>query len=152
MYGSWTDCLEKLEGAKFDCIIVTNLLHLQANLNQLVRSCSQLVGANGSLIVSGPNFNRLPWLIKRVGGIGDFGKLRSFKLSGISLCGPGTLTHAIEEAGLRIGKCAVAQPHDRTVLGWRPSITSWQSDRERLDPARLPDRSILSIARGHCSY
>ena len=102
LYGSWTDCLEKLKGAKFDCILVTNLLHLQANLNQLVRSCSQLVGANGFLIVGGPNFNRLPWLIKRVAGIGDFGKLRSFKLSGISLCGSGMLTNAIEEAGLRI--------------------------------------------------
>jgi hypothetical protein len=53
-------------------------------------------------MLAGPNFDRVPWLIKRTFGIGGFDKLRSFELSGLSICVPRTLTKQIENAGLRV--------------------------------------------------
>jgi 2-polyprenyl-3-methyl-5-hydroxy-6-metoxy-1,4-benzoquinol methylase len=101
-YGTWVDCVAKLDGRKFDCVLMTNLLHLQPNPADFIKKCSQFIKSDGSLVLGGPNFNRLPWLIKRATGIGDFWKLRNFELSGFSLCGPGTLAKPFKNARLRI--------------------------------------------------
>jgi 2-polyprenyl-3-methyl-5-hydroxy-6-metoxy-1,4-benzoquinol methylase len=102
IYGTWDDCFRTLDGRRFDCVIMTNLLHLQANPRQLIENCSRFTREGGSLILGGPNFDRLPWSIRRILGNGEFGKLRSFDLSGVSVCGPKTLAKMIQNASLRV--------------------------------------------------
>jgi hypothetical protein len=78
------------------------LLHLLPNPEQFIEQCARLVGPEGTLVIGGPNFDRLPILIKRVLGKGDYQKLQSFDRSGISPCGPRQLTRRLKKAGLRV--------------------------------------------------
>ena len=102
VHGTLDECIKRLEGQRFDCVLIQDLLHLQKNPGQLLAQSSRFVAKGGVLVLGGPNFDRVPWLIRRVFGIGGFGKLRTFELSGLSICVPGTLTKQIEDAGLRI--------------------------------------------------
>jgi SAM-dependent methyltransferase len=102
IYGTLGEGLETLAQRKFDCVLVTNLLHFQSDPKAVVASCCRLVRNGGTLVMSGPNFDRLPVFIKRVVGIGGFAKLRQFERGGVSVCGPGTLAGSIKAAGLRI--------------------------------------------------
>ena len=102
VYGSLEECFKTLDGRKFDCVLMTNLLHLQMNPRQIVEKCARLVQGGGTLVLSGPNFDRIPWLVKRIFRIGHFSKLRNFGQSGFSMCGPRVLTSPIKSAGLRV--------------------------------------------------
>ena len=102
IYGTWEQCLKVLAGRRFDCVLMTNLLHLQDQPGQCLKQCSQFVEEGGSLVLGGPNFDRVPWLLKRLLGIGEFGKLRNYEQSGMSVCGPKTLSKPIAKAGLEI--------------------------------------------------
>jgi len=102
IYGSLDEGFEKLTGRQFDCVIITNLLHLQRSPMSLLQDCIRLVSEDGALVLSGPNFDRLPWLAKRMLGLGSFQKLRSFEQSGISICGPKSLLATLVAAGFRV--------------------------------------------------
>jgi len=102
VYGSLEECFKALDGRRFDCVLLTNLLHFQPDPERLVGQCSRLIREGGTLVLGGPNFNRLPWFIKRQCGVGEFRKLRSFDLGGISTCGPMTLAKEIRNGGLRV--------------------------------------------------
>ena len=102
IYGTLDEGLETLAKRQFDCVLLTNLLHFQPDPAAVVASCCRLVRDGGTLVISGPNFDRVPVWIKRTVGIGNYGKLRQFEQGGISLCGPGTLAGSIKGAGLRI--------------------------------------------------
>jgi SAM-dependent methyltransferase len=102
IYGTLQESLRNLNGHRFDCVVMTNLIHLHANPGYLLQQCSRFIGEGGSLVISGPNFNRIPWWTKRVLRIGDHWKLRSFDLSGINIYGPGKLARYLRTAGLRV--------------------------------------------------
>jgi len=100
--GTWGECAKMLEGREFDCVLMTNLLHLHANPGEVVDCCTRFVGKRGSLVLSGPNFNRVPTLCKRIFRIGAFGKLWNYEAGGFSVCGPRSLSGHIKNAGLKI--------------------------------------------------
>jgi 2-polyprenyl-3-methyl-5-hydroxy-6-metoxy-1,4-benzoquinol methylase len=102
IYGSLAEAWEKLNGRTFDCVLVTNLLHLQADPAQFLGRCARVVRAGGSLILSGPNFDRLPTWLKRTLGVGDHRKLRSYNDSRISVCGPGMIRRQLEDSGFQL--------------------------------------------------
>jgi trans-aconitate methyltransferase len=117
IYGTLDEGLRKLNGQKFDCIFISQLLHLQPDPGYLLEQCSQFVADGGTLMVIGPNFKRLPVLIKRALGCGDYRKLRSFDQSGISVCGPGSLVKYFRRAGLRLD--IVRWQHEpKAQTGW----------------------------------
>jgi 2-polyprenyl-3-methyl-5-hydroxy-6-metoxy-1,4-benzoquinol methylase len=102
VYGTWDECTKHLEGQRFDCVFVKDLLHLQRDPDQMVEQLSGLVAPGGALVCAGPNFDRAPWRLKRALGIDGFDKLRSFESGGFSVCVPRTLARPIEKAGLSI--------------------------------------------------
>jgi SAM-dependent methyltransferase len=120
IYGTLAEGLETLGKRKFDCVLLTNLLHFQSDPGAVVASCCRLVRDGGTLVMSGPNFDRIPVRVKRTVGIGDYGKLRRFVQGGVSICGPGTLAGSIKQAGLRIAAVRWANeppmiPNGKTV-------------------------------------
>jgi SAM-dependent methyltransferase len=102
IYGSIDEAWEKLRGREFDAVLVTNLLHLQASPAQFLERCIRLVRAGGSLILSGPNFDRLSTWFRRALGIGCYRKLQSYDDSRISVCGPRTVRRHLESAGFQV--------------------------------------------------
>jgi 2-polyprenyl-3-methyl-5-hydroxy-6-metoxy-1,4-benzoquinol methylase len=102
VYGTWNECLTILDGRKFDCVLMPNLLHLLPNPRTVLEQCSRFVRKGGTFVIGDPNFGRLPIFIKRIFGTGDYGKLRSFSESGINMCAPKTFKKHIERQGLRV--------------------------------------------------
>ena len=100
--GTLDEGLAALAGRKFDCVLVTNLLHLLPDPPAVAAACSRFVGEGGTLVMSGPNFDRVPVLVRRTAGVGDYRKLRAFDQGGISVCGPGRLAASIKKEGLRV--------------------------------------------------
>jgi SAM-dependent methyltransferase len=100
--GNWDECVKTLAGRRFDCVLVTNLLHLLPQPEALLAQSSHFVREGGTLVLSGPNFDHLPWRAKRAFGIGEYRKLQSFDQSGITVCGPKSLESCIGNAGLRV--------------------------------------------------
>ncbi len=140
VYGTWNECLKILGDRQFDCVYMKDLLHLQAHPGQFVQQCARLVGSGGTLVLAGPNFNRVPWLVKRVLGIGEFRKLRSFDLSGISICGPKTLTGHLTKAGLHT-----------TVTQWlNHGIGRGRSSGIRFPLGRFTAKDWVLRARRNC--
>ncbi|HEY5814437.1 MAG TPA: methyltransferase domain-containing protein [Terrimicrobiaceae bacterium] len=102
VYGTWDECLQRLHGQTFDCVLMTNLLHLHRSPEEMIAHCLRLTRPGGSLVFAGPNFDRAPWLLKRIIGLDGYQKLRRFELSGVSLCSPTTLARFFKCAGARI--------------------------------------------------
>ena len=102
IYGDLDEGLGKVAGRKFDCILISNLLHLLPEPMQLIDRCSQLLERGGALILTGPNFIHLPTQLKILIGRGDYRKLRNFDQSGITLCSARQLTQRCQTANLRV--------------------------------------------------
>ena len=104
IYGSWRESLELLDEDRFDCILLTNLLHLQRDPDSMICDLARLLRPNGTFILGGPNFDRLPNRIKRAFRLDDHWKLADFDLSGISPCVPRILARALTKAGLHVSE------------------------------------------------
>jgi 2-polyprenyl-3-methyl-5-hydroxy-6-metoxy-1,4-benzoquinol methylase len=102
VFGALHESLRGMSGRTFDCIIMTDLLHLLPNPKQALRQCAQLVGTGGSLVLGGPNFDSLRLLARRALGSGDYRKLRAFEHGGINVLGPGTVADCLKDAGFRV--------------------------------------------------
>ena len=102
VYGTFDQCLNSLESRSFDCVLISDLLHLLPEPGPLLEGVRQLVGNNRTIVVSGPNFEFYKIFIKRVVGLGGLGRLKDFDRSGIKVCGPSTVRRILEQTGFRI--------------------------------------------------
>jgi 2-polyprenyl-3-methyl-5-hydroxy-6-metoxy-1,4-benzoquinol methylase len=124
VYGRLDECLTRLGGQTYDCVLITNLLHLQRDPEELFNRCAQFVREGGALVVDTPNFHRLATLAKRMSGNGQFKGLRSFAESGVTTFGPRMLVRASKSAGLSAPEvCWYDHSFPRTLglksLPWR---------------------------------
>jgi 2-polyprenyl-3-methyl-5-hydroxy-6-metoxy-1,4-benzoquinol methylase len=101
-HGTLDEGWQRLQAQQFDCVAMSQLLHLLPNPAKVIDLCSRMVRPGGRLLLSGPNFNRFPPLLKRTFRKGDYRKLRSFADSGIHLCGPSSVAKMLGHAGLRV--------------------------------------------------
>jgi SAM-dependent methyltransferase len=102
VYGTLEECLEKMRERKFDCVLLTNLLHLLPDPWRILGECARLVREDGTLVIAGPNFYSIPILIKRALGWGDYKKLGGFAQSRINLHSMTAVKRQIESAGLSV--------------------------------------------------
>lgn len=102
IYGSMEESFRALNGRAFDCVLLTNLLHLQKEPLHLLQECIRLVTPKGTLLVGGPNFNRLPWLFQRTTGLGPLRYLRSYEAGGVAVCGPSSLGKALAASDFQV--------------------------------------------------
>jgi len=101
-YGTLADCLRKMDGRTFDCVLVTNLLHLLPNPREVIEQCSLLVSPGGTFVIAGSNFGLLRVLANRALGRGDYRKLGVSDEHGIHVLGPGSVSRFLKESGLRV--------------------------------------------------
>ena len=99
IHGTLEQGLASLADRKFDCVVMTNLLHLQPDPEKVLAQCSRFVGDNGTLLLSGPNFNSLRFRVKRALGVRDYRKLRSFDVSGVNVFSPRKLAKLLRGSG-----------------------------------------------------
>jgi 2-polyprenyl-3-methyl-5-hydroxy-6-metoxy-1,4-benzoquinol methylase len=137
IYGSFEQCLASLGDRKFDCVLLTDLLHLNSSPGDMLEACANLVGAGGTLVLGGPNFDFLKVLLKRLLRMGEFGQLSDYSKSGISLCGPGSLKSHFRKSNLRVDK----------VDWFNPSIAGGNGKAAEPKPGRFTARNWILRAR-----
>jgi SAM-dependent methyltransferase len=102
--GNGTDAFAQLDGRTFDCVLLTNLLHLQRDPLQLLTAGAKHLAPGGSLVTSGPNFSFVQPLLRRWRKRGDYKYMRSFSQSGIQPWGRAGYERLCRRAGLRIAE------------------------------------------------
>jgi 2-polyprenyl-3-methyl-5-hydroxy-6-metoxy-1,4-benzoquinol methylase len=110
IYGSLEKSLAELSGRTFDCVLMTNLLHLLPNPGVVLEQCSGLVGRGGTLIVSGPNLKTLRVQLKQMMGKSDYGKLGAHREGGVTVFGPGTLKQRLKKNGFQSAEVRFQNP------------------------------------------
>ena len=121
--GELGDCFKELGDRIFDSVVMTNLLHLLPNPSEVIDRCARLVGHGGTLVVSGPNFRSVRVLAKRLLGIGDSRRLRSYEESGIHTVGPWVVRNQLKKLrslGLEVD--AVTWTNRRSSEGFDVSL------------------------------
>ena len=100
VYGSLDECFESLRDRRFDCLVVTNLLHLFEDPQQIVARWASLVRNGGSFVISGPNFGSLRVKAKHVLRRSNYQRLSSFEASGVRMLGPRKLRTILKRLGV----------------------------------------------------
>lgn len=100
--GTLAECVNYLNGRKFDCILLSNILHLLRDPWVTLREYGSLVSKGGHLVIVGYNFDFLPHLFKRRFGIGEYWKLRDFTHSGVRPEGIATVKQELQSAGFHV--------------------------------------------------
>ena len=134
--GTLAECSRSLSGRRFDCVLMSNLLHLLPDPWSVLREYANLVGKGGVFIIAGYNFDFLPHLLKRRVGIGDYRKLRDFNQSGIHPQGIAMVKREIQHAGFRI-EC----------LRWFDAVLPQRLVHLRHWPGQLTKRNWIIKAR-----
>jgi 2-polyprenyl-3-methyl-5-hydroxy-6-metoxy-1,4-benzoquinol methylase len=97
--GSMNQCFDSLGSRKFDCVLLTDLLHLQCDPQPLLERSANFVRDGGTLVIGGPNFHSASIFVKRALRKENYGRLQDFSASGIRIYSPRRLTSQISKVG-----------------------------------------------------
>jgi 2-polyprenyl-3-methyl-5-hydroxy-6-metoxy-1,4-benzoquinol methylase len=99
IYGTMEECFKLLGDRSFDCVLMTDLLHLMPDPWQVLDQCGRHVGPSGTLVIGGPNFQAIRILGKRALNVGDYRKLSDHKQSGIRTLTSDAIARRLSGAG-----------------------------------------------------
>lgn len=102
IYGKLEESLQKLQGRKFQCVLITHLIHLLPAPMRLFDYCGGLIEEGGEILISGANFDYLPTLLRSTLFLGEYRKLRNFAESGVTVRRASAVSRDLERAGLRV--------------------------------------------------
>ena len=101
IYGSMEECFTQLGERTFDCVLMTNLLHLQRDPARLLEQSSKFVAGLGTIVISGPNLHSIR-LLKRALRNQHYGKIEDYSLSGIRRSSPKELATHFRQSGFSV--------------------------------------------------
>jgi SAM-dependent methyltransferase len=99
IFGTLQECFERLGTRKFDCVLMTDLVHLQPDPRSLLQQISSFVRSGGTLVLAGPNFHSASTFLKRVLHKGNYARLQDYSVSGIQINGPRKLAPYLRRLG-----------------------------------------------------
>jgi 2-polyprenyl-3-methyl-5-hydroxy-6-metoxy-1,4-benzoquinol methylase len=82
VYGDSETALSRLSGDRFDCILLSDVLHLVREPERLLSALSSLLSPGGVIIASVPNLSQLPILWRRVTRQPGVTRLNSYEDTG----------------------------------------------------------------------
>jgi 2-polyprenyl-3-methyl-5-hydroxy-6-metoxy-1,4-benzoquinol methylase len=111
VYRNLEEGLNTLSGKEFDCILITDILHLQPNPWEVLEKCTQLVASGGVLVIQSHNFNYLPVWFRRTFGVGEMRKLKNFSEGGVTAFGLSAVERQLQAIGFQVsGECWFNRP------------------------------------------
>lgn len=107
---------EKLANQRFDCILLLNVLHLVPDPAALLRSFSNLLSSNSSLVVLVPNMSQFPVLWGRICGDERLRHIGTYETSGVHVSSRQTVRKWFRHAGMKIEKTVdILPPRSQTL-------------------------------------
>ncbi len=137
--------------AEFDCVLISNLLHLAPDPSNFLSRFVNLLSPKGKMIISVPNLSNLPVILGRIRFEERFRTLSDYGKSGVHVTSPRIIERWLSAAGLEvIRRTDVVSPRNRklvhltfglashllasemvVVAGKRSSPTTWDSEASR---------------------
>jgi len=129
VYGSMSECSNRLNGRNFECVLVSDLLHLQSDPKRFLEQLSRFVRPGGTLVIAGPNFDFASIFIGRALRKNNYKRLGDFAVSGIRTFGPHELLTHVRKIGFGASSL---RWHDRLrkptllrqILRWSPGASA----------------------------
>jgi 2-polyprenyl-3-methyl-5-hydroxy-6-metoxy-1,4-benzoquinol methylase len=101
--GDFKAAREKLEGQRFDCLLISNVLHLVEDPIAVISSFSGLLSDDSAVIALAPNLLHLPMLRKRIRDEGGLRRVRSgYKENGVHFTSPRLVREWFRRAGMNV--------------------------------------------------
>jgi 2-polyprenyl-3-methyl-5-hydroxy-6-metoxy-1,4-benzoquinol methylase len=96
--------LARLSGESFDCLLISNILHLVQNPSEILASFASLLSDKAIVIAAVPNLRRLPVLWRKLCGVESHRFLGDYARSGVHFTSRGTVRKWLRRAGLRVDR------------------------------------------------
>jgi 2-polyprenyl-3-methyl-5-hydroxy-6-metoxy-1,4-benzoquinol methylase len=101
--GDFKTAREKLEGQRFDCLFISNVLHLVQDPIAVLSSFASLLSENSTVVALVPNTSHLPGLRRRIrDDHGIRGVMMGYQETGVHLTSPRVLNRWFKRAGFRV--------------------------------------------------
>ena len=110
VYGSFESARATLANHRFDCVLLSNVLHLVSDPRKVLSTFVELLSDRGMVIVIAPNFAQVTTRWRRFRrepaykDLGDYGK------TGVHLTTPGVIRQWFRHCGLAVGKTVCKIP------------------------------------------
>jgi 2-polyprenyl-3-methyl-5-hydroxy-6-metoxy-1,4-benzoquinol methylase len=102
VYGTLDEGLKAISDYRFECILVTNLLHLVPEPYALLSRCTKLLLPGGTLLLAGVNLDPLPLVLRRLRHPAQYRGLDSWAESGVHALSTGEIRRFLQTASLAV--------------------------------------------------
>ena len=102
VHGGLAESIEALHDRKFDCVYLSNVLHLMPDPQRILNDLARLLAPGGCVLIITPNMNTLKNFVNRALSKPGFRELGNFELSGAQFVSPGVLKRWLKNAGCRL--------------------------------------------------
>jgi len=144
--GDFVAVQSQLRGREFDCILVSNLLHLMAVPVETLSSLARFLSKQGVLVASVPNFAQLPVLWERFRHLREFTNHGTNEKMGVHLTTHRIVRQWMQRCGLNIENVVNVVPQraqfaDRFSLGFGQRLLASQIIAVAGNPRTTADRT-----------
>jgi len=116
IHGDFRYAREKLAGERFDCLLLSNVLHLTRNPADVLTSFGSLLSDAGTIVILTPNIQTLRFYWNRIKGDARYQNYGGYEESGVQLTSQGDVRRWLRSAKFRPEKIVdVASPRSRTI-------------------------------------
>lgn len=116
--GDLKQALAKVSGHKFDCIIVSNILHLFDDPASVVAVFTPILSAGGSVIISVPNVFSVSVMWRKLRRVESHRSLGDYSKSGVHLTSHWIIRQWLRSGGLRVERFIDVVPQNH-YADWR---------------------------------
>jgi 2-polyprenyl-3-methyl-5-hydroxy-6-metoxy-1,4-benzoquinol methylase len=119
--------LAKLGNRTFDCLLLSNILHLVRDPASVLSSFSNLLSPGASAIIAVPNLTNVSVIAQKIQGNAWFKTIGDYEASGAHATSPATVRGWCQKANLKVARVVSVLPRRARILEGLPmeSLTSW---------------------------
>jgi len=117
VYGDLDSVPKKIANERFDCLLMSNVLHLVADPLNVLSSFAPLLSDDSTVIAMVPNLSRAPVLWGRIRGDRRFKDLGRYNKTRVNLTSHKILRNWFESAGMRIERVIDVFPESVRGVG-----------------------------------
>jgi 2-polyprenyl-3-methyl-5-hydroxy-6-metoxy-1,4-benzoquinol methylase len=128
--GSFAQALHELDGRKFDCLLLSNVLHLVPNPTGILSCLGSLLSKGGTAIAVSPNMARLSTAWKVLRDPAASAVLGGYEKTGAHWVSERVLRAWFRSSGMKIEKALPLVPESTGKIRWLASsvLRPWMAD------------------------